>query len=144
MKIVVTGFSPEQEELLKEAFTIRQEVFVKEQNVDKRIEYDGFDTEATHYLVYLNEEPAATARWRETDKGIKLERFAVLKKYRGKGLAGVLLKFIMEEVLPSGRKIYLHAQSEVERFYEFHKFKRVGESFSEADIEHYLMEYSKK
>jgi len=143
MKIEVYGFSPEEKEFLKQALDIRNIVFVQEQNVDKRIEYDGLEEAAIHYLVYLNDKPAATARWRETEKGIKLERFAVLKEHRGKGLAGVLLKFILSEVKPSKKRIYLHAQQPVENFYAFYGFKRVGEPFSEADIVHYLMEYEK-
>ena len=143
MKIEVYGFSPEEKDALKQALDLRNLVFVEEQNVDKRIEYDGLEEAAIHYLVYLNDKPAATARWRETEKGIKLERFAVLKEHRGKALAGVLLKFILSEVKPSKKRIYLHAQKPVENFYAFYGFKRVGEPFTEADIVHYLMEYDK-
>jgi predicted GNAT family N-acyltransferase len=144
MQIEVFGFDPEENELLKEALDIRFEVFVQEQNVDKRIEYDGLDSEATHYLVKVNEKFAGTARWRETENGIKLERFAVRKAFRGRGLATVLLKFILHELIPSGKLIYLHAQDAVENFYEFYGFKRVGDAFYEAEIKHYLMHYKKQ
>jgi predicted GNAT family N-acyltransferase len=143
MIIEVYGFPPDEADFLKDALNIRNIVFVQEQNVDKRIEYDGLEEDAIHYLVHIDGKPAATARWRETDKGIKLERFAVLKEHRGKGLAGVLLKFILSEVKPAGKRIYLHAQKPVENFYAFYGFKRVGEPFTEADILHYLMEYDK-
>ena len=32
--------------------------------------------------MYVDGKPVATARWRKTDKGIKLERFAMLKEFR--------------------------------------------------------------
>jgi GNAT superfamily N-acetyltransferase len=34
--------------------------------------------------------PPVPARWRKTDKGYKLERFAVLKQYRGLGVGQAL------------------------------------------------------
>lgn len=143
MLIEITGFAPQEEELLKKALDIRNEVFVQEQNVDKRIEYDGLEDQAIHYLINIDGEPAGTARWRETEKGFKLERFAVVKRHRGKGLATVLLKFILNELKPARKKIYLHAQEPVENYYAFYGFKRTGEAFYEADIKHYLMEYAK-
>lgn len=144
MLVQIEGFSAENDELLKIAYHIRNVVFVQEQNVDKNIEYDGLDFDATHYLVYVNEKPAATARWRETESGIKLERYAVLKNYRGKGLGGLLLRFMLEEVIPSGKEIYLHAQSAASKFYSCHGFKTEGKKFYEADIEHFKMVYRKQ
>jgi len=141
MNIVIEGFTTENDALLKESYKIRHTVFVLEQNVDKAIEYDGLDAESTHYLVFVNQKPAVTMRWRETPKGIKLERLATLKEFRGKALASLLLRFVMSEVLPSKQRIYMHSQINVVNYYEFHGFKRVGEKFVEAEIEHFEMEY---
>lgn len=142
VNITIEVFTSEKPALLKDSFRIRNKVFVEEQGVDKYLEYDGLDDKAVHYLLKYNEKAAATARWRETDEGIKLERFAVLQKYRGKALASLILKHMLEELIPSKRKIYLNAQSAVEGFYKIHGFKRVGEKFVEAEIDHYKMEYS--
>ncbi len=144
MNIVIEGFTTENDALLKESYKIRHTVFVSEQNVEKTIEYDGLDSESTHYLLFVNQKPAATMRWRETPKGIKLERLATLKEFRGKALGSVLLRFVMNEILPSKQRIYMHSQIDVVSFYEFHGFKRVGEQFTEAAIEHFEMEYSPK
>ena len=143
MTIQIEGFSVENDELLKQAYHIRNVVFVEEQNVDKTIEYDGFDFEATHYLVFVNGKAVSTARWRETERGIKLERFAVLKEFRGKALGAVLLRYMLDEVRMAKKEIYLHAQVAVEQFYACSGFVREGEMFSEADIDHYTMVYRK-
>lgn len=143
MIIQIENFTSDNEKFLEEAHKIRNEVFVEEQNVDKFLEYDGFDDVSVHYLVFYNEKPVGTARWRETTEGIKLERFAVLKAYRGKSLASVLLKFMLEELTKLNKKIYLNSQITAQKFYEIHKFKIVGEKFIEADIIHYKMEYKK-
>ncbi len=143
MIINIEGFTHEEEDFLQKAYKIRDAVFIQEQNVDKFLEYDGLDESATHFLLECNGIPVGTARYRETDEGIKLERFAVLKEYRGKAFASLILKMMLEEVLPSGKQIYLYAQASAVTFYENHKFKKVGNSFEEADIEHFKMIFEK-
>lgn len=127
-------------DLAKIASAIRNEVFIQEQYVDPALEHDAFDYTADHYLLYLENTPVATARWRYTENGIKLERFAVLKTYRGKGFGDLLLKEVLADVLPLNRPIYLHAQTQVIKYYKKHGFKKKGRPFYEANIEHYLME----
>ena len=141
MAIKVVKFSSENKELLNKAFEIRTIVFVEEQNVDHELEYDGLDDEAIQYLVFYNNKPVGTGRRRNTEEGIKLERFAVYKDYRGKKIGAALIKFILNELLPTESKIYLNAQVAVEVFYEKYGFKREGDKFVEADIEHYKMIY---
>ena len=72
--------------LLKQIFEIRRKVFVEEQEVDAREEYDEFETSSTHLVAKFNSLPVGTCRFRNTEKGIKLERFAVLKEYRKDGV----------------------------------------------------------
>lgn len=128
---------------LEKAFAIRIKVFVDEQGVDRSLEYE-FEEESTHYLGLVNGEPAGTARWRETEKGYKLERFAVLKEYRKHGVGGELVKATLNEVLPTNKKIYLNAQTQVVGFYGKYGFVPEGEEFEEAGIMHYTMAYKPK
>lgn len=117
---------------------IRHEVFVDEQNVPEELEYDN-DEEAVNYLLYEDGLAKGTARWRETSAGIKLERFAVFASERGKGYGTLLLERILEDVMPTGKRIYLHAQISAVSYYLKAGFQTEGHSFSEAGIEHYLM-----
>ena len=73
---------------LDAAFTIREKVFVEGQGVPATLENDLHDrTDARHYLAHANDgTPAGAARWRETDNGVKLERFAVLERGLGRPL----------------------------------------------------------
>jgi len=123
------------------ALAIRHEVFVKGQNVDPAIEYEH-EEEARHYLLLLDEKPVATARWRETEKGIKLERFATLKEYRNMGFGADLLKEILKDIFPLNKKIYLHSQLTAVPFYEKYGFVKEGKIFYEANIGHYKMTFS--
>jgi predicted GNAT family N-acyltransferase len=123
------------------AFAIRHKVFVEEQKVDPALEYDEFEGTSNHYLATIEELPIGTARWRETDKGIKLERFAVLEEYRDKGAGTALLKQVLNDIRQENKPVYLHAQVQVVGFYEKFGFKPVGDEFVEADIRHYKMIY---
>lgn len=126
---------------LEEAFAIRKEVFVVEQNCPEDEEYEH-DEISIHYLARVNGIPAGTARWRKTEEGVKLERFAVKVDYRKRGVASALLETILDELLLQGQKnIYLHAQIQAMPLYEKFGFIKVGEHFFEANIEHYKMVY---
>ncbi len=118
---------------------IRRKVFVVEQHVDPLIEFDVHEQESHHYLAYVKSKAVGTARWRETDEGIKLERFSVLKEYRNCGTGTALLKRILADILPMRKKVYLHAQTTTVRFYEKAGFKIVSDLFYEANIPHYKM-----
>jgi len=137
---VVKRFSFEDKYLADLAFAIRRSVFVEEQGVDAGLEYDH-EEEAHHYLLLLGEKPIATARWRETEKGIKLERFAVVPSFRNRGIGEIILREVLKDVSPAGKTIYLHSQSKAVSFYERNGFSKVGQVFSEAGIEHYFMKY---
>ncbi|MEI6506960.1 MAG: GNAT family N-acetyltransferase [Bacteroidota bacterium] len=123
---------------LDEAHRIRKEVFVKEQGCPEEIEWE-FEEESHHFLAKVDENAAGTARWRETQNGIKLERFAVLKEFRNNNVGAALLTMILNDVQKDGREIYLHAQLTAKNFYLKHHFKPKGEHFWEADIEHVKM-----
>ena len=136
--IEVKRFNFSDSELAKQAFAIRRKVFVEEENVDPNLEYDH-EEDAHHYLLLLGRKAIATARWRETEKGIKLERFAVLPEFRNRGLGGIILKEVINDVVPLGKAIYLHSQLRAVPFYERHGFVKEGEIFYEAGMGHYLM-----
>jgi len=141
MTIEIKTFSSDSKELLNDAVQLRFLVFNSEQGVDKDIIFDGLDFEAIHYLLLIDGNVAATARWRETDEGVKIERMAVKKEYRSLGIGFLLMKFILKELLSAHRVIYLHAQEQVVEFYKSLKFFKTSDSFSEANIIHYKMIY---
>jgi predicted GNAT family N-acyltransferase len=129
---------------LDAAFTIREEVFVQGQNVPADEEYDQHDRAATtrHYLARVDGQPAGAARWRPTDHGVKLERFAVLPAFRNHGVGTALVHQVLADVraeAPDAAQVYLHAQLPAISLYERTGFQKVGEMFAECDIQHYKM-----
>src|SRR6195952_6084516 len=81
-------------EVLEKVFAIRREVFVGEQNCPPELEWEHED-ESTHFYATVDGEPAGASRWRKTEKGYKLERFAVLSKFRGFGVGQELVKAVL-------------------------------------------------
>jgi len=128
---------------LEEAFNIRRQVFCVEQNVSEEVEMDEFDDVATHILAYMDDKPVGTARWRYTQEGAKMERFAVLKESRGKGVGEALVKYTLDK-LRNNELIYLNSQESVIEFYEIFGFEGVGNRFFEADIPHKKMILNKE
>lgn len=138
----IIRFNYTDSQLMSSAFVIREQVFIKEQNVPVDLERDSYDMEAIHYILYDGETPLAAARRRRTDKGIKLERFAVLSDHRNRGLGSSILKYVLKDIQDERVLIYLNSQEAAVPFYERHGFKKKGKAFMEAGIRHYMMIYN--
>jgi predicted GNAT family N-acyltransferase len=135
-KIIVNKVNRQPE--LESVFAVRRQVFVDEQNCPPELERE-FEEESNHFLATVNEEPAGAARWRKTDKGYKLERFAVLKAFRGNGIGQALVKAILNDLPADASYVYLHAQTPAVTLYEKFDFEKTGPEFEEAGIRHYKM-----
>ncbi|GAB4409912.1 MAG: GNAT family N-acetyltransferase [Microscillaceae bacterium] len=133
----------ETEENQQKAFQIREKVFVEEQKVPPALEYDTHELASRHFLAYLNGQAVGTARWRKTENGIKLERFAVLPEARGLGVGQALVQAVMNDIdahrHSAGYVRYLHAQKEAVSLYARFGFEIDGEEFEEAGIAHFKM-----
>lgn len=129
--------------LRQKAFAIREEVFVKEQRVAAEEEFDEFE-DTSHHFVALDDtdQPVGSARWRFTDKGIKLERFTTKKNMRGKGIGTAIVQAVMDDIALNaqpGTFLYMHAQLPAVPLYLKFGFQKRGEQFDECGIMHYLM-----
>ncbi len=123
---------------------IREKVFIEEQACPPEEEWDIYDVSAHHVLGYEDDIPVATARWRVVDyKGrpvAKLERFAVLPAYRGKGYGRKMVEETMRRAYQAGYDAFLlHAQQYLESFYHSLGFRTVSDVFMEAGIPHIKM-----
>ena len=129
---------------VSEAFDIREEVYIVEQKIDRSDEFDQFEDESRHFVAYINNEPCGAARWRFTNEGAKLERFAVLPSFRKQGVGGALVQAVIDDILNhtdySDQPLYLNAQESAMPLYARFDFKPVGDTFLECDIVHQRME----
>ncbi|GAA0721480.1 GNAT family N-acetyltransferase [Clostridium malenominatum] len=125
---------------LKDAYEIRNQVFVIEQNVPKEIEKDSKDKISKHIVIYEENFPIATGRIVVENSSCSFGRISIIKKYRGKGIGLYLVENMIKEATKIGiKEIYIHAQKYAEEFYKKLNFKSFGEVFYEGGIEHINM-----
>lgn len=127
-----------QVEELDQVFAIRNVVFVQEQDCPPELEWEHED-ESTHFLALIDGRPVGACRWRKTDKGYKLERFAVLKDFRKHGVGRALIAEALSDLPKDAKYIYLHSQLNAASLYAKFGFVSEGEEFEEAGIMHYKM-----
>lgn len=145
MDVYVVSFEYRDLNLFKDALKIRRNVFIEEQNVPEKIEIDGHDNISVHFIIYIDDIPAGTCRTRRVDIGTwKLERFAVLKDFRTKGIGTELIKSVENKAANSGiKQIIMNAQSDAVEFYIKNGYRIISdEEFYEAGIRHLRMHKS--
>mgnify|MGYP006169660443 CR=1 FL=1 len=125
-------------EELDKVFAIRKIVFVDEQGCPPELEYENEDV-SHHFLALSDHQPCGACRWRKTDAGYKLERFAVLKEFRGCGVGRALVATVLDDLPADANYIYLNAQLDAMGLYAKFGFVAEGEQFEEAGIQHFKM-----
>ncbi len=127
---------------LQDAFEVRRQVFVEEQGIPEDLEYDDDDHKAMHIVVKDGERVIGTARvqFLATSQA-KIERMAVLKPFRCRGIGKRIISFLNEELRNRQvKQVVLHAQYAVVAFYESCGFKESGSPFCEVGIKHIKMQ----
>jgi predicted GNAT family N-acyltransferase len=125
---------------VRAAMDLRVRVFCDEQGVDRRVELDGLDDEATQIVALDESAVIATCRLRFLDDECKRERMAVERRYRGAGAGRRLLEVAEVEARRQGASsMTLHAQRRAEGFYAGAGYVAEGETFIEEGIEHVAM-----
>lgn len=122
----------------EDAFLVRREVFVVEQNVPLEEEQDDMDAVSLHIVAYSSEgKPLGTGRLLPDGH---IGRLAVRRCVRGRGLGSTLLTRLVDEAVQRGhREVVLAAQLHAQSFYAAHGFVAEGAVFLDAGIEHILM-----
>ena len=122
---------------------IRNIVFVGEQNCPYDIEVvPEEENEAKHFLIYYKDTPVGTIRYRMMgDRTFKLERFAILKEYRGKGYGKEAFLYLVNKIEENYNPctIYFNAQYQLLDYYKAMGFIPEGDTFYEANIKHIKM-----
>lgn len=127
---------------LRAGFEVRRQVFIEEQGISENLVFDDHDEEALHMVVKDRGTVIGTARVSFlAPNQVKLERMAVLKPFRSKGVGRKIISFLNEEFRNRHvEQVVLHAQYEVIAFYESCGFQQTGSPFWEAGIKHIKMQ----
>ena len=127
-------------ELISKSQAIRNQVFVIEQGIPIELDLDGLDEQSYHALITDNNSLVATARLTiAEDKNAVMARVAVLKEYRGSGIATKLINALLSHAREINIKlIEIHAHEHLRGFYENFGFKYIKKV--EIVGEHQLIE----
>ncbi|MCU7800508.1 MAG: GNAT family N-acetyltransferase [gamma proteobacterium symbiont of Lucinoma myriamae] len=134
--------------------SIREQVFIQEQNVPVELEWDGLDDKAIHILAetvtidkqMTNKKLAiGTARITLNKTNAQfttahIGRMAVLAAWRGQSIGSKILQLCIDECKRlKATRIILNAQVNVIPFYQKAGFEITSEQFLDADIPHKQM-----
>ncbi len=124
---------------------IRTSVFTDEQGADACGEFDSFDDISDFVLLYDNGNAVATARVVKLSNGYKIGRIAVLKKYRGKGYGGAVVRAVTERAFDCGAEsVYVDAQNYAVPFYKKFGFEVTGRELIDRGLIHTPMSVSRE
>ena len=113
---------------MMQCFMLRAAVFMGEQECPYWEEYDGNDYTASHLILYVDGEPAASIRVRWFAGFAKLERAIILKRYRSYGLFLPFVQWAKEFCRKKGYpKAYLHGQKRLWPIFEKDGFRKVDD-----------------
>lgn len=117
---------------------VRRQVFVLEQGIDEQDEWDEQDSSATHFIAFgTTAVPIGVCRLTEAGQ---ISRLAVLPNYRHQGYGSMLLRKAVQVAREMGLKeVFLHAQTDVQLFYQNYGFETDGLIFMEAGKPHIKM-----
>ena len=122
------------QELPEDAKAIRAAVFIQEQNISPDDEWDDLDAVCTHFVVYEQNQPIATARLLPSHS---IGRVAVLKTHRGMKMGQKLMQVIIAYGKQEQRP-YLKLSSQVHAmgFYQALGFAVQGQEYLDCGIPH--------
>ena len=126
------------QEASKEAYLIRQKVFIQEQEVPEDMELDEHDPSAKHALAYQDDLCVGTGRLVRLDSHYaQIGRMAVLSAFRNQGIGKAILSCLIALAKAEGVSILmLHSQVSAIPFYAKLGFIAQGPIYDEAGIPH--------
>ena len=144
MDIKLEGFVESNTNYMRTALNLRYEIFTNEFKIDKFYEFDGLDSDATHYLLFVDMLPVGVARWRRVSDYLFIDRFAIAKNYRSRGFALLFIKYIIYELHPSKLPIYLLGFPKYKAFYDFIGFNEIIEEIEQGGLMLQKLKYNHK
>lgn len=113
---------------LMQCYALRAAVYMGEQHCPYWEEFDGNDYTATHLMLYVDGEPAASMRLRWFASFAKFERAVILKRYRSMGLFIPFVEWAKDFARKKGyAKAYLHSQHRLWKIMERNGFRKVDD-----------------
>jgi len=126
---------------MTKALALRAAVFMIEQKCPYEEEFDGNDFAGAHVLGLVDGEPAAVMRIRYFGQFAKLERLAVLQRYRHTLITNKVIETAIELARRKGfRRMYAQVQTRLHAFWKRYGFRPRDRTFVFSDYEYVEIE----
>ncbi|WP_436915620.1 GNAT family N-acetyltransferase [Acinetobacter gandensis] len=126
--------------LRHDAMPVREQVFIQEQHIAAKDEWDAEDAVSVHFVVRDETIVIATARLLRNNS---IGRVAVLATHRGQGVGRILMQYIIQYAQQEHREfLKLSAQVHAIDFYANLGFVLEGEEYLDCGIPHIDMRMS--
>lgn len=118
--------------------SVRRQVFIEEQGIPEREEWDATDLTCRHVLAFMgNRDVVGTGR---VDAAGNIGRVAVIPPFRGTGIGTAIMRRLVQLARDAGLdEVQLNAQTSAVGFYERLGFQPEGAEFDEVGIPHRRM-----
>ncbi|MEG2071218.1 MAG: GNAT family N-acetyltransferase [Bacteroidales bacterium] len=130
---------------LSDVFEIRRKVFVEEENILEKYEFDDFDNYCVHGMIAVNGKKLGTGRILYDGDEYRIGHIAILKEERGKKYGDFLVRMLIDKAFLNGaQEVVVGAKISVIPFYEKIGFKQYGTIYLDtAGIERMDMKVTK-
>jgi len=127
----------------KEIKEIRKVVFTDELNIPESHLFDEYDKTCDQFLIKNDEITVGALRLRKENNAIKLERMAILSKFRKMSFGIKAINEVKKYcVTKSESKIFLDSIYDIRDFYKKCGFSEIGSVFDRVGLPHIRMEMS--
>ena len=128
---------------IKEIKKIRKIVFSDEMNIPESCLFDEYDKTCDQFLIKNDEATVGTLRLRKENNAIKLERMAILFKFRRMSFGIKAIEEVKKYCITENEsKIFLDSIYDVKDFYKKCGFTEIGCIFERVGLPHIRMEMS--
>ena len=127
----------------KEIKEIRKVVFSEELNIPEACLFDEHDKTCDQFLIKNGEITVGALRLRKENNAIKLERMAILSKFRKMSFGIKAIDAVKKYcIIESESKIFLDSIYDIRDFYKKCGFKEIGTVFERVGLPHIRMKMS--
>ena len=126
---------------LRECYIIRKKVFVKEQKLFSKSDWDRYDAEALHIAAFQGKRIIGTVRIYHQEKDVWFGgRLAVLKGFRGRAGRLLIEKAIEVAKRKKAKRFLAYIQLKNVSFFKRCGWSEAGEAFPYHGVPHQMME----
>ena len=124
MIVDIQGFSDIKNKNYKDFLNLRRKIYVDDLKYDKFHEFDGLDSKSNYYLIKYSDKFIGVLRYTSKENDVIIDRFGILKEFRKKALGSLLLRFVIDELSLSKKKIFIISSEDKLAYFKIFGFKK--------------------